>query len=634
MNPLVLVFAVDVVLAGVGLTFFSGAAMRVEERVGIGTVVGTIAVTLCGYLAAQTTGFGRTSTIVGMIVTSALAAGAWRWRPIDATSCEAGDRPLVARLRLPWRHGDSARPLAAVTLASWLVSWRILALAYQGDGTGGIVAGHLSTYGDWNAHLAYAGSFVHGDNVPPTHPFVAGEPMRYHVLVDAFSAQAATMGISVADALVVTSALLAMAFPLVFWWAGRRLTGSRTVTSVAYFVFTLSGGLGFAWAFADIARGGLGALGALPRTYARLTEEHIWFDNPVLSYLYAQRPFQVGLPVVLIVVALVFRPRSESPAPVRAWWTAGVLSGLTAGFSVFGFGGALAIGGWLALRRPGCRIPFAVPAIGLGIPVVLAIRPDGNHIRWQPGWMAATLDVWWPWFWLLNLGLFLPLALWTVAKRGVLATGLDRAIAPPVWAIFVVTNLVVFHPWEWNNTHYLIVWLLMLSFPVGALLVGWARRPGPLWRPLAGVAFVVLVAAGSLDVWRAVDGSEGRALLATAEGVETARWVRDHTPRRAVFLVAPEVTQPITSFGARHVVSGYTGWVWDLGVTDWARRATDIGIALRGEPGTEDVLVRYGVDYVVIGRDERGPAWQANDQFWASRGRLVYANGEYRVYAV
>lgn len=635
MNPLVLLFLVDVVLVGVGLSFASGASLRFEERLGVGAIVGAIAVTLCGYLVAQTTGFGRTSTLAGMAVASAAAAAVWRWRPDGSTTWRAEARDLLARLRLPWRDPDGARPLAVVTLASWAVACRILALAYQGDGHGGVVAGHLSTYGDWNAHLAYAGSFVHGDNVPPTHPFVAGRPLTYHVLADVFAAQAATLGTSVAGGLVATSLLLAMAFPLVFWWAGRRLTRSLTVTLVAYFVFTLSGGLGFAWAAADVARGGLDVLGALPRAYARLTEEHIWFDNPVLSYLYAQRPFQIGLPVVLIVAAMLTGgARDDEPAPTRAWWTAGVLTGSTAGFSVFGFGGALAIGAWLGLRRPGCRIPFVLPAIALGLPVVLAIRPEGDHLRWQPGWMAATLDVWWPWFWLLNLGLFLPLAVWTLVRRGVLAGGFDRAVAVPVWAIFVVSNLVVPHPWEWNNTHYLIVWFLLLAFPVAAVVVDVARRFGRPGRAAAVAMFVVLVASGSLDVWRAVDGSEGRTLLTTAEGLETARWVREHTPPRAVFLVAPEITQPITSFGARHVVSGYTGWVWDLGVADWAQRATDIGIALRGEPGTDEVLAWYGVDYVVIGRDERGPAWRADDGYWATRGRLVYANGEYRVYEV
>lgn len=634
MNVLVIVFLLDVVAVGVGLSYLSGAALRIEERVGVGAIIGTIAVTLCGYLVAQTTGFGRTSTIVGAGIATLAAGAAWRWRPADGTTWRADVRDLVARARLPWRDRASARPFLVVTAASWVVTWRVLALAYQGDGRGGVVAGHLSTYGDWNAHLAYAGSFVYGDNVPPTQPFVVGEPLTYHVLVDVFAAQAATLGVSVADALVVTSVLLAMAFPLVFWWAGRCLTGSADVTLVAYAVFTLSGGLGFAWAIADVARGGVGTLGALPRTYARLVEEHIWFDNPVLSYLYAQRPFQVGLPVVLIVAALVFRPADEPAAPPRAWWSAGVLTGLTAGFSVFGFGGAMAIGGWLALRRPGCRVPFLLPALGLGVPVVSAISPESNHLRWQPGWMAATLDVWWPWFWLLNLGAFVPLALWALARGGVLRTGFDRAVALPMWTIFAVTNLVAFHPWEWNNTHYLIVWLLVISFPVAGLLVDGARRSGPVWRPVAGVAFVVLIAAGSLDVWRAVDGSEGRALLTTADGLDAAAWVREHTPPQAVFLVAPEITQPITSFGARRVVSGYTGWVWDLGVADWAQRSTDIGIALRGEAGTDEVLARYGVDFVVIGRDERGPNWRANEAYWAERGRLVYAAGEYLVYQV
>lgn len=638
MNGLVLLFLIAVVVGGVGISYLSGVELRLEERLGVGAVLGVMAVTLLGFLIAHTIGFGRTSSLAGVVLLGVLGGVGWWHQHAAAVTTSRSTighdaRDFVSRLGRGWRCADSARPLAIITVISWVLTWRILANAYHDDGSGGVVAGHLSTFGDWNAHLSYAGSFMHGDNVPPTHPFVAGAPLTYHVLVNFFAAQTATFGTSVSTGLIITSALLAMAFPLVFFFTARVVTANRSVGLVAYLIFTLSGGLGFAWAIADIVRGGLGTLGALPRTYARLTEEHIWFDNPVLSYLYAQRPFQVGLPVVLIVVGMLYRrPRSE-PAPVRTWWFAGVVTGLCAGFSLFGFGGALVLGAWMGRRLIDRRLPFLLPALGLGLPVVFAMRPESSHIRWQPGWMAATLEVSWLWFWLLNLGLFVPLAVWVLIRRGVLATGFDRAVAVPIWTIFVVSNLVVFHPWEWNNTHYLIIWLLVMAFPVAALIVEWMHR-ARWWRAVGAAAFALLVAAGSLDIWRAAEGSEGRVLLATVEGLETARWVRDHTPPRAVFLVAPEVTQPITSFGARHVVSGHIGWVWDMGVVDWSQRATDIGIALRGEPGTDEVLERYGVEYVVIGRDERGPSWRANEEYWADRGTLVYSNGEYRVYAV
>ncbi len=627
MNALVLLFLVVVVSVGVALTYLSGFEMRLEERLGVGTVAGVIGVTIATILAAQPFGFDDRAVGLGTLVMVGLSIPGWR---VATPLLRDEVRDLGDRLRRPWRAADSLRPLAIVTVASWLVTVRILSLAYQDDGAGGVVAGHLSTFGDWNAHLAYAGSFAYGDNLPPELPIAAGNRLSYHVLTNVFAADVAVLGIPMPSALVVTSGLLAMAFPLVFWFAGRRIAASTAITLTAYVLFTLSGGLGFVFAVADVARDGLGVLGDLPRTYARLTEHDIWFDNSVLAFMYAQRPGLVALPVVLIATAVTWTVRQRGPT--RALWAAGLLVGASAGFSAFGFLGALGLGGWLTLRQPRRFVRFVGPALALGLPVLIAIAPTSNHVRWQVGWMANTLGVFWPWFWLLNVGLFLPLAVVVLVRRGVLSTGFDRAVAVPAWTIFVAMNLVVLAPWEWNNTHFLIIWQLLLAFPIAGLLVAGVRAARRPLRYVSALVGVTLVLSGGLDVWQATDGSSFRAELSDADGLAAAAWARAQPDDKAVYLTAPEVTEPIPSFGARRVVSGYSGWLFDLGLDDWSQRAADIGSALRGEATTDEVLARYGVDYVVIGPVERAAPYSANVDYWEQRGELVYENPGYRIY--
>ena len=171
---------------------------------------------------------------------------------------------------------------------------------------------------------------------------------------------------------------------------------------------------------------------------------------------------------------------------------------------------------------------------------MIAIAPSSNHVRWQVGWMANTLGVFWPWFWLLNVGLFLPLAVVVLVRRGVLSTGFDRAVAVPVWTIFVAMNLVVLAPWEWNNTHFLIIWQLLLAFPIAGLLVAGVRAARRPLRYVSALVGVTLVLSGGLDVWQATDGSSFRAEL-----------VRRRRPRRGRMGARPARRQGRLPDGAR-----------------------------------------------------------------------------------
>ena len=86
------------------------------------------------------------------------------------------------------------------------------------------------------------------------------------------------------------------------------------------------------------------------------------------------------------------------------------------------------------------------------------------------------------------------------------------------------------------------------------------------------------------------------------------------------------------ALSGRQTVVGFAGWINDLGVTDWHSRQQQARTMLGGLEGTEELLDVYGVDYVVVGPIERRVG--ANEQFWAARGTLAFALGEYAVYKV
>lgn len=625
MSLLALLLFGDCVLVGVGLSYLAGVPLRFEERLAVASPLGALVLGLAGWGLAVPFGFDLATLTLAVAAAGVCSLPGWR-RGAPEIAAEARD--MARRVRLRWREPESLRPLLALLAVAWPVTIRIFSLAWITTPDGGLAAGHLSTWADGAAHLAYAGAFASGGSFPPGSPIAAGEPLRYHLLADFFGAQVSLLGPSLPSALALTSGFLALSFPAVAYLAGARLTGSRHAALLGVLVFCAGGGLGFVHLFGDLNDAGPGVLWHLPRAYARDPDAGLWMDNPALAYLHAQRNGLFGLPLGLAALTLVFRAQRERrPGGLVA---AGVLVGAIPLANGFAFVVTLAVvGAWALLDRHQPWWRFFVPALVLGLPVAWWLQPPESSLRWLPGWMADGGVGGWLWFWFRNAGPFLVLLVVACVWRGTVRTGFVRAFLP-VWLLWLVPNLVAFHPWEWNNTKYFAFWQLLGAFLVGAVLVRIARwgRPGVA---VAALALGALCLSGALDLWSATD-EEAAIPWTSAHGLAVARWVRDELPDDAVLAVAPTNTQPVTSLSGRAVVSGYRGWTFDIGVPDWVERADDEVAVLRGGRAGREAARRRGVDYVVIGPLERQPDIGADETWWARHGEAVFRSGAWTVY--
>lgn len=632
------VFLAACAAAGFGITYFAVVALNFEERIAFGVVLGAMGVTLTTFLASliarDVTGW---TVAAGFVVAAALGVG--------------GVVRHRARVVAEW-HDARDRwpqqwPLVAVVFVcgAWTFHFLHQAWVYMPNG---LFAGYVNIWGDWAAHLSFAGSFAYGHNFPPEFPIDPGHHLGYPFMIDFFAADLAPLGSSLTSGLTATSGMLGLAFPAVLYLAAQRFVGDRVAAGIAVFVFVLSGGLGFVLLAPAILDRSFAALAHLPREYTLNRDLNFEWLNPVLAYLVPQRSTLFGFSlalILLLVIWLAIREKAGQPA----FLFAGVVTGLTPLFHVHAFGTVVALSFfWMLfhLRREWWW--FFVPALLIGVPTLVWMWPltvttyCGEHpafagICFQPGWLSPAnlyrdgpvVAAWnFGWFWIKNTSLLIPLMIAAHFLRRWFVTDFPTWFTP-MWLWFIVPNLIVLQPWPWDNTKFFIFWALLGSVLVGGVLAGMLRR-GRVSVIAAAVMMVLLGLSGTLDLTRASDFSVSAVQFADPEGLRVAAWVRAHTSPTATFVVADEHNSPISTLTGRRVLIGYPGWLWTYGLPDWQSKGADNKLILGGDPLTPDLVRKYHVDYVMIGPQE--VAHGASKAYWDEHSTRIYERGGYTVY--
>ncbi|HEY8862547.1 MAG TPA: hypothetical protein VIO37_00045 [Candidatus Dormibacteraeota bacterium] len=642
------IFLAACVAAGYGLTYLIGLALSVEERIAFGAVIGATAVAGTSLLISLVVRDVTVVTVLlalGIVLLIAAASVATHKSQVRADLAAARTRWLASP-RAPGHPWPAAAVL--VVCGAWTVYFLHQAYVYT---PGGLFAGYVNIWGDWAAHLSFAGSFAYGHNFPPEYPIDPGHRLGYPFMSDFFAANLVPLGARLTDSLVMTSGLLGLTFPAVLYLAAQRFAGGRAAAVIAVFVFLLSGGLGFYQLIASIQHGGLGVLLHLPREYTLNRDLNFQWLNPVLAYLVPQRSTLFGFSLALVLLVVLWLA-VRSDAKGQPFLFCGVVAGILPLYHVHAYGTVVVLALFWALlfSRRAQWLAFFIPALLIGIPILLWMWPaantsvcgDGPHLGGyciELGWLSS-LDwqrdgvIWigrdFVWFWIKNTSVFIPLLLTGHLLRQWIPTGFVNWFTP-MWLWFLVPNVILLQPWDWDNTKFFIFWALLGSIVVGGVLARMFQR-GTGMAIAASALLVLLGLSGALDLARASDYSVSSVQFTDAGGLQVAEWVRGHTNATAVFAVADEHNSPIPTLAGRRALIGYPGWLWTYGLPDYVAKGADLKRILDGDPSAPDLVRKYGVDYVMIGPQElpRG----ASRAFWDEHGTLVYDKEGYAVYRV
>lgn len=499
----------------------------------------------------------------------------------------------------------------------------------------GLYAGWRSIWGDWAAHLTYVNSFAYGNNFPPQNPILAGSKLSYPFLADFFSAMLIKLGLNFITAMIVPSFILSLSSVVILFFFAKSLLKKTAQAILAVFIILFNGGFGFIQFFQDIKNFGFRpTLSNLPREYTYLPKQGIQWINIVTSEFIPQRGFLLGLPIGLIVIFLFWEITKKRKKELL--FLAGFLTSMLPLIHAHSFLVIVFFAAWIALstiRRPKDLFEwtfFVLPILFFALPQIFYFY---SHLGYKPplklqvGWMAYKTDDNLVWFWIKNIGLMavlIPLGFSLAPKK-------VKIFYLPLAILFILANIFLFQPWEWDNTKIFTYWYIGSSIlAVVALDKIWRKKL--IFAKIIVLILILLVTlSGALDILKLTNYQSNKLRFFNNQQLALAQLIRQTTSENAIFLTAPSHDHLIPVLTGRKILLGFRGWLWTYGI-DYKKRESDVFKMLRGEANAKDLLKKYQIDYVVIGPPEKTAEINANENFYRENFPLFLEKYSYAIF--
>ncbi len=500
--------------------------------------------------------------------------------------------------------------------------------------------------GDLSLHLMLARYFANGVHWWPDHPEHAWVSMRYYPGIDLFQSLLNLAGADEYRALVWVGLIGAAALALALYEWGGAFT-------MAGFLF--SGGLaGF-----QIFRTGV---------FKDYQTALAWKSLPLAIFV-TQRPFLFALPAGLLLMAHWRRKFFAREAPLLLsrqlkvredrpsrglipFWAEALLYTVMPLLHLFTFVFlSLLLGWWFVAYFPRASmrrhllwlVGIALVPATWQISLMTGGFTGASMVHLKPGWMQEANQSFLG-FWLLNFGLFGPLAIacwgrcaWTAAAVVLNDDEVGWAAAPPrpsgdgselAVEAFVVPSGIIFGflcvvmltTWEWDNTK-IMLWCYLATLPFL-----WERWIAPLRSAARWPVCAALFLSGFVCLVGGLGGNHGRGYdLVKRSEVDAVSFAVKDLPPEARFAAAPTYNHPLV-FCGRKLAMGYEGHLYSQGL-EYKDLLAELRTLMLGEAGWEQCAQRMDVRYVYWGAPEE-KTFAGSTKPWEARCRRV-AEGEW-----
>lgn len=523
-------------------------------------------------------------------------------------------KPLQ-RIRLPRLNRENLTLSMLYLFPIFYIVWTFSRLlSYE---NGAIVASWSTVWADWAAHLTYTTSFVYGNNFPPQLPIYSGHVFSYPFLVDFISSTLMVLGVDIVAAQTIPTLLFMIAGFILFTALIYTVSQDKRITFFATLLFFCNGGLGFIYKLQNPQITQLTNIG----------NNGIELMSFLTSQFVSQRGLTLAFPYTLVIFWLLWHI-FKGDTRQRLFFLTGFLISLLPLVHVHSFLVCVGVAGFLFLKYP-TKIKawflFATPMLLIALPTILYFfghAGKSEFIRLQLGWLAR--DVPWLLFWVKNTGMTFVLSLlgFLIAPKRL------KLISSPFWSLFIVANIFVFQPWDWDNTKLFLYWYIGASF-LAAYVLNKIFAQRIFGKVVALLLLLVSIFSGLHDNLLLMPLKKNKIHFFSNEQQELAEKIRNLTSPRSIFLTADNHDNPIAALAGRTLVMGYPGWLWSYGI-DYGKRADDIAKIKRGEPEVRELLEKYKIEYVLIGPIELNQDF--NQQWFEENYSTIYKSDTYTIY--
>ncbi len=547
-----------------------------------------------------------------------------------------------------------------------------------------------STYGDLSLHLAVTTSIVNA-KFPLENSLMLGATMAYPYLADSIATSMYMLGMSLPTAMAFTGTVMMLLVYMGYGLLVSQLCRKQGARFLAFFLLFLNGGLGFFYTLSGRVENGIvtdlwdNLLSVFNGYYQTPTNQpdpnNLRWVNVICDMLIPQRGILGGWTMLMPCLNLLLPPLcKKQPHTLREMLLLGVMAGgmpllHTHSFLALALTSAGAclycvitakrddvygdaepfLPGMKRLQSPAlCAflpwLVFGATAAVLSLPQLFGFTfvqaTESKHfLRFQFNWCnnrggRGLVDPY-LWFYIKNIGLPYILILLALMKRKPKDQPMpddvrqNRLIASGAFLIYLIAELILFQPNEYDNNKLFYVWFL-LCLPMAAdyAMELWERLSGLAGRRvIAGMFLTVCFLSAGLTVIRECR-SDYQAY--SAKDVAVGEYIRENTPEHCVFLTGNQHLNPVSSLAGRTILCSTDSYLYYHGFDTTSRRYE---IAAFFEEPAENLwlLSKYGVEYIYISSYERSAGWyDLNEASLEALFPVVYESSgrEHRIFQV
>ena len=502
-----------------------------------------------------------------------------------------------------------------------------------------------STYGDLCMHLSIATS-LRGSALPADYNILPGTTLGYPILTDATATTMLLFGASIQAAMIVPAAAMSALVYCGYLIFAREVTRNTPAAVVAAVLLFFNGGLGFLYDF-DLSGHDFSKITEIFTEYyktpANQPEYNLRWSNLVCDLLLPQRTFLGGW--TLLLPALYFARSALRRHETRDYLLATLFASAlpmvhTHSFAALGLYCAGSCVYQFVADPENRRKLVRGAGMFLGLTLVCALpqmisstlkqATREGFVRLHFNWVNYTDEGFvdfYPWFWAKNIGL--PLlamicALLEWKKR-------DRMDFVGAACIFVVAELVLFQPLDYDNNKLFYIWYLLMLPAAGSACVGvWRRLRGTRSRALLAALFLAgSTLSGALSIARECVSDYQ---LFSAADVAAAEYIEENTDPDDMFLTGLHHNNPVYALAGRDVVCGPSLFLYWHGL-DYMSRDARVRAFYADPENNLDLLREYNVKYIVSGSAERYEL-NSNEEALDALFELIYDEMGTKIYRV